>query len=333
MKKSVLVALASHNYFLQAKQLFSAAYWRAGWKGDYLLLAHEIPEEDLAWFTDKGIHVRRCSPLLSGKGMSSGYTVTGSKLYMFCEEFKKWKSVVYLDTDVVIRAPFDELGEVKGFAACRSTRQTLSNNIKDLRQLDEGIRKELLENYDLNKGAFNTGVMAFNTDIIDQNTFQSMKELFAKCYPVALFADQLPLNLFFYDRWERLPAVYNLILSLDEASDTKPEDVRGIIIHTVKFGDGPWNPKSIFHTEWRENLGMAETIDLERIPSPPRWSRTDIQKYSKEAIGKELVGFDTLTLKSLLRLLSRVFAAFANDFRAACRKSSETIRDLFGLGC
>ena len=47
MKKNLLVTLADENYIDRAKQLFSSVYFNAGWKGDYMLLAHEIPEEKL----------------------------------------------------------------------------------------------------------------------------------------------------------------------------------------------------------------------------------------------------------------------------------------------
>ena len=47
MKQNLLVTLADKNYIQQAKQLFSSVYWNAGWKGDYMLWAHEIPEEEL----------------------------------------------------------------------------------------------------------------------------------------------------------------------------------------------------------------------------------------------------------------------------------------------
>ena len=39
-----MVTLADENYIDQAKQLFSSVYWNSGWKGDYMLLAHNIPE-------------------------------------------------------------------------------------------------------------------------------------------------------------------------------------------------------------------------------------------------------------------------------------------------
>lgn len=44
MKWTLLVTLADSSYLDQATQLFSSVYHNAGWRGDYMLLAHEIPE-------------------------------------------------------------------------------------------------------------------------------------------------------------------------------------------------------------------------------------------------------------------------------------------------
>ena len=62
-KKNLLVTLADENYIEQAKQLFSSVYHNSGWKGDYMLLSHEIPESKLKWFRDKGILVKKCESI------------------------------------------------------------------------------------------------------------------------------------------------------------------------------------------------------------------------------------------------------------------------------
>ncbi|HZL42655.1 MAG TPA: hypothetical protein VFD66_05190, partial [Verrucomicrobiae bacterium] len=59
------MTLADRNFLPQAKQLFSSVYWNAGWAGDYMLLAHEVPEDQLQWFQDKGILIRNVKPLFA----------------------------------------------------------------------------------------------------------------------------------------------------------------------------------------------------------------------------------------------------------------------------
>ena len=103
-KKNLLVTLADRNYVEQARQLFSSVYWNAGWKGDYMLLAHEIPEEQLKWFREKGILIKKCKPFYDKKGRPK--TVL-SKFYLFTPYFKKWRNIIYLDADVIVRASLE----------------------------------------------------------------------------------------------------------------------------------------------------------------------------------------------------------------------------------
>ena len=93
-RRNLLVTLADKNYIQQAKQLFSSVYWNAGWKGDYLLLAHEIPEDELKWFTDKKFLVKKCTPLCDQKTGEFNYPpVIFDKFYLFTPEFKKWNNI------------------------------------------------------------------------------------------------------------------------------------------------------------------------------------------------------------------------------------------------
>ena len=73
MNKHLLVAIADKGYIDQVKQLFSSVYFNAGWKGDYMLMAYEIPENDLEWFRKKGILVRKCGPLHNGTASGIEY--------------------------------------------------------------------------------------------------------------------------------------------------------------------------------------------------------------------------------------------------------------------
>ena len=76
MKTDLLVTLADGNYIDQAKQLFSSVYWNAGWQGDYMLLAQDIPDEKLKWFEDKGILITPCESLSENETVGRGYPST-----------------------------------------------------------------------------------------------------------------------------------------------------------------------------------------------------------------------------------------------------------------
>ena len=119
-KRDLIVTLADSKFLPQVKQLFSSVYWNAGWKGDYMLLAHQIPEDELKWFRDKGILIKKCEPLFD-KSIGRDYSpIVLDKLYLFETEFKKWKNVIYLDSDIIVRVSLDKLTKIKGFASVKS---------------------------------------------------------------------------------------------------------------------------------------------------------------------------------------------------------------------
>ena len=114
-KRNILVTLADENYIDQAKQVFSGAYHNAGWSGDYMLLCNNIDRKDKEWFQKKGIIVNEKNPPLNKEGWNFGnkekrFPLTVSfKFYLFTPEFKKWKKVVFLDADTIIRGNLDKL--------------------------------------------------------------------------------------------------------------------------------------------------------------------------------------------------------------------------------
>lgn len=162
-----MVTLANEKYIEQAKQLLSTVYWNSGWSGDCCLLAYEIPEPELACFTDKGIFIKKCPPL-NVRGKKIGDKITASKIYLFDNYFKKWKNVVYLDVDIVTRGSIQGiLNNLSGFRACYSLGQTIKDNLIDFSKIPSNIINELSNDCDLQSKAFNSGVMAFPTSIIN----------------------------------------------------------------------------------------------------------------------------------------------------------------------
>lgn len=281
MKKDLLVTLADKNYINQAKQFFSSVYWNAGWKGDYMLLSHEIPEEELRWFIDKGILIKKCETFYDEEGKNRPISLF-SKLYLLTPELKKWDNVIFLDADIIVRASLDELTKIKGFAAAKGHNK-LSKlfftplQIK-LRNINKKIFDSFRKEYNLNELSFNTGVMAFSTDIIEEETFPKLKKILEQ-YGKIVCADEAVFNLFFYKRWIKLPKIYNVSpYFLTHFNNIKPKNVDGVILHF--YSDKPWNPRNYFYKEWKYNLDRAESIDLNKIPiSIKKWDEQEIQEY------------------------------------------------------
>lgn len=277
-KKNLLVTLADENYVEQAKQLFSSVYWNAGWKGDYMLLAHEIPGKKLKWFKDKGILVKKC------KSLGNFYhSAKLSKFYLFTPGFKRWKNIVYLDADMIVGASLDELTKVGGFAAVLD--DLIVNKLIDQfvvpSQMGKKSFNKLKKSFNIKTRAFKSGVMAFNTNIIKKEMFSELIKLFKQHIKLTKPGnlDQPSFNLLFYKQWKELPIVYNL--DVRDFKFINSRKMRTIVLHLDR-GDIPWLSGSRFHKEWKFNLERADKIDLSKIPEPIRkYKQSEVKNYSR----------------------------------------------------
>ncbi len=279
MKENLLVTLADKNYIDQAKQLFSSVYWNAGWKGDYMLLAHEIPEKDLKWFRDKGILIKKCKPLYNKPIGDGNYPpVVLDKFYLFTPEFKKWKHVIFLDADIIVRASLDKLTNTKAFSSLK----ILNKDFRSYFSLRDSNEIFLLKKeYNLIRPTFNSAVIAFDTNIIKEDTFNKLIILFKK-YKKIINGDDPILNLFFYNLWINTPLVFNL-----RVNHIVFKKVDSIVLHFErpfrtdnKEKNNPWNLQNPFYNEWKNNLARSEFIDLNKIPQGKKWSSFKIWRYS-----------------------------------------------------
>lgn len=283
MKKNLLITLADRNYLDQAKQLFSSVYFNAGWQGDYMLLAYDAPEEDLGWFKNKGILIKHCQPIYQ-REVGHRPPVFSAKFNLFIPELKKWDNVVYLDSDMIVKASLDELAKVKGLSAVTDeNRYKFFTQFLNSRQLNKeqlGLLKQTKEKYNLRSTFFNSGILAFNTDIIEQDTFDNLNKLMEKYKDIIWNGDQTILNLYFFKKWESLPSVYNVyITGSRNLWHLKLEKIKGIVLHFIST-DQLWINKNYFYQEWKDNLDKANEIDLGNIPTGKKWSPKQISDYS-----------------------------------------------------
>jgi lipopolysaccharide biosynthesis glycosyltransferase len=305
MKTNVLVALADSKFLSQAKQLFSTVYWNSGWQGDYLLLAYDTPEEKLSWFREKGIIIKHCAPVDCGSERF-GDKICSCKYYMFTEFFKQWDNVVYLDVDIVTKGPIENLTKIDSFSACHSLGQTIKDNIIAETPVQKELLNKLAIKYDLNKKAFNAGVMSFPTSVIHKDMFDEVLEEIRKHVKIARFGgDQLAINLYFYDRWKELLPIYNQIAPL---GDTKLDKnlCKGLVIHCVCLGNGPWDKSSVFYNEWKQNFDKADSIDLKNIPKIAEFSEKEIKEKCKSVVSLYLVG-GKMNLQTMFKFLFKAF--------------------------
>ncbi|MCL4392500.1 hypothetical protein M1413_04180 [Patescibacteria group bacterium] len=260
---NVLITLADKNFIPQAKQLFSSAYWNGGWQGDFLLLAHEdVPEGELTWFEEKGILIYRCKALTNLPRYGRVPAAALDKFYLFTPFFRRWRKIIFLDADVMVRGSLEYLERCEGFSAAPDDYSG--------RLWHEFKRPHLplWRNYNLGSSVFNSGVLVIDTrSVIREETFGELKQLSERYAPQIRYGEQAIFNLHWLGTWNRLPRAENFLANFGPFQLMKRDDIRAAVVHLASQYK-PWDPRSRFHEEWLTNLEKADAIDLRSIPDP-----------------------------------------------------------------
>ena len=282
--KNVLVTLADKAYLEYAKQLFYSAYKYGGWDGDFLLLAHDVPEEELGWFKDRDIIIYKCRQMTVSRGRYSHPAM--SKLYMFTTFFKSWKRAVYLDVDIIIRGDISYLTKLNGFNAAPDI-STIATNFRIPDEKRNYKIYNALKDKFSRRGYFNSGVMAFETSMIKNDTFKTARETHRKLRdivwgdnvilekglrekaPLIIMGDQTIINILFFNRWNPLPAAFNIYLGriIDEGVFIRKKKLsinRKLlrpVVHCCSGHFKPWDKRCLFHDEWASNMRLAQHTD------------------------------------------------------------------------
>jgi hypothetical protein len=281
MAGHLLVTLADENYLDPVRQLFACVHWNAGWDGDLMLLSHGIPQASLDPFEERGILVRSCDPWVDPCDEEVGHPPTVlSKFDVFSTDFRRWDHVLFLDADMMFWASLSALTRVRGLAAV-SERRPLSGQFSR-RVPGSKLARELESSFDLDRPAFNSGLLAFDTSLIRDDTVQRLRDLYLRFRDAQYhsFGDQPALNLHFQGRWRVLPDFYAAIRDHSARHFFLEEDAMQMIGKHFAGEPRPWDPGHPRYAEWRANLDRFETLDARR-PQPPRvrWSALRVQRY------------------------------------------------------
>lgn len=296
MKRPLFVTLADKKYLEYAKQVFAGAYFNAGWRGDYMLLAHDCSKNDTEWFRKKGILVKYCEPIFRGTVAKTPISFL-ARLYLFTPEFKKWSCVIYLDADIIVKSSLDDLTSVRGFAAVndvsnsrlRSYLISPKNFVVNRSQITKTLqlKDNLKKSFNLRSPMFSAGMFVFRTHLIHKDTFSKLKKYIEEYQQVCQYADQFSLNLYFYKKWQQLPSIYNLYIYNGRNQWHLPlKRMDGIILHFIG-PDKPWQKNNFFYEEWNKNYKKANSINLNNIPRAKTWSQEKIKNYSKMLKNRE----------------------------------------------
>ncbi len=282
MASALIATVADEQFIDQAKQLFASVHFAGAWPGDYMLLSFGISSDQRRWFEERGVLVKNCDPLFTEKqwrermsqealeGTSKYSAATMGKFYLLGPEFRRWKTVVYLDCDIIVRAPLKHLSTVTGFSAVPDYGKTLEDQFIDRKYATNhnDVLEDLSQRYSLLAPTFNAGVLAFPTAMIPDGAFDHIVALAKRYMDVARYGDQLAWNLFFYGRWTHLSYTYNYFIYYltNLGATASAKRFYGAVLHFPGLEQRPWDPTNVFHNEWRDNLRSSENMNV-RIPT------------------------------------------------------------------
>jgi len=239
-----VIALCTNNAYLdKAKRTIDEIRRKGQWTGD-LVLFHDSELDNLSQLKEEYTLTLKKFPKIDtskveqelDNNKSAKYKNLRAKMFqyfkfnIFNTYFKQWDSVLYIDVGMHIMNPLQRFFDldIKGKLLANSDSQpsfewTLENQF----DLNSEYSKNLIEHYDLNKkDYFQSGVLLFDTHIIEENTVSKLIELM-NAYPIAN-GDQAIMNLYFLNMrnlWTQLPLRDNegLLYDYDERNNKKED--------------------------------------------------------------------------------------------------------------
>ncbi|MCC5918315.1 MAG: hypothetical protein JJU02_13430 [Cryomorphaceae bacterium] len=281
---NILVLVSDDWYLEYTKQVFYSAHRYGNWQGEYGLFVHNIPEEKLKWFRDRGIHIFNPEPLIH-RDVNGWPPIVFHKCYLVHPMMKRWDKVVYMDTDVIIMRDINKLANFSGFAARKENGnldirgQLLLD--EDLDEKGNAVLHQLKKNYKLSKVALNVGVMVFETKHNSTERFNHAKDILYRYESVLRFPEQALFNFLFYKEWKALPPVYNdytfyfFTRDVEKAPHLQRKKRQSKILHFIGLNK-PWHTDNYFHDLWTERQNNADEFPkcAQIGENPSRW--TDI---------------------------------------------------------
>ncbi len=272
----VLVTLTDQHAVDQARQLFCSAYFQGQWRGDFALIAVDLAPADLDSFRQAGVCVKSESLPALTPAADTLPRIRFCKHAVFSDFFKQWETVVFMDSDIIVRRPLAHLAQVTGFSAVPAQiSHTLSEQLcsygTDLIEKEAAIFADLSSRYNLASPAFNSGVMAFPSGIIGEELRANLRRL-TRAYHAICPLEQILLNLLFHENWAALPAEYNVPAGVF-AQDSCTEQAAHVL-HFLGPGNKPWSVDqkgaSLYRDEWQANYSRWQEFSVRLANSPQR---------------------------------------------------------------
>ncbi len=271
--KFLLATVCDSKDVDSAKQFFYAAVAYGQWPGSLMLLCKGLDLDVIDWFESRGILVRHCEPVIPDVMWAKHREVTTVgpaavlKYILFGTEFHEWDTVVYMDTDILIRGPIHKLSKLQGLYA-------VPDELSNVRQhfMPDWAEAKKPPHHVQFAPAFNTGVMVFSPKKIPSGIYHELVSALVENMEFCRFAEQSVFNLIFCNQWKRLPSNYNLMINMVAPHASRREDAqlrRARVLHFAGHqpAQKPWSKQNVFYRDWMENLSAAEChLDFRQIP-------------------------------------------------------------------
>lgn len=123
------------------------------------------------------------------------------KCYLFNIFFKQWDKILYLDSKTKVLKDINSFFDINCDNKLIANSDTYPTNkwkldVQFEKDLNKDLYKKLEEEFNLNCDYFQTGVMLFDTNIINNNTFNDLINMINK-YPISRTNEQGIMNLYF----------------------------------------------------------------------------------------------------------------------------------------
>jgi len=218
--------------------------------------------EDANWFRDRGILVKPVWPMLDVPLRRE--RIFSAKMHLFGQDMKKWRKIIYLDSDLLIKGPFPELLETDSFSAIEGWQFR--------KMSDRFYGRGFWQKHHKNQPTFNGGIWCFNTDLINKNTLKLIRRCCRenKKYYANGGAVENTLVVFLLEnnvKIDFLPLEFNTPIMKIPEKDMAARMRQAKILHFV--GNFKcWNVNNVFFPLYLENLLRAEQIENVSLVQP-----------------------------------------------------------------
>ena len=258
---NALVFLANENYAEYAKQMVFSARRYGHWEDNIVLL--KWGAFDTSWFEQRGVMIEDVSSADFNFGdLPDQQAVYFAKIILFHPKFSRWKKMVYLDTDMLIRRDIRHLLSYNGFAAADDCfRYPVIHQMAPIdSDWSQARINQVLSKSALRAASFNSGMMVIPTASNTHKTFHTLCELTAEYWRESAYYDQGILNMHLNPIRKRVPYVFNdYYLSEDfnrRGLIRRFSDRYSVILHII-HPSKPWSKDNPYYSEWKSRMDAA----------------------------------------------------------------------------